>query len=174
VHRTYGLDILSNDVFQTSPALPDVATQTPDQPYIGVGINVDLEIEKLTQARFGEHQDSLEENHRPRFDEVSGGGSPVADEVIYGNLDRPARLEITQVMHQKIVVQSLWVIEVVMQQLRVRLPVDVSVIAILGQESDTLGPDGLQNSSRHRGLARPGAAGHTESYGGFGLAARHG
>src|SRR5680860_288633 len=64
MHRSNRLLILSKHRIQRSPTLDDVARETPYEPEIGVGIDVDPQIHQIAQRRFCKNQDSLDEDHR--------------------------------------------------------------------------------------------------------------
>lgn len=88
VHRLDRRHVLAQDVVDVPAALLHVAPDAADQAHVGVGVDVDLEVEELTDRRLGEEQDPFGQHHRARLDAAGLPLAPVVDEVV----DRRRRL----------------------------------------------------------------------------------
>jgi len=78
MHRAHRLEILAQHVLDGAAALGHVAAEPPDQPDVGVGVDVDLEVEQVAQRRLDEDQDPSSKDDGLRLDAAGALGAPVA------------------------------------------------------------------------------------------------
>src|SRR6202043_4040811 len=125
-----------------------------DEPQVGIGVDVDLEVEELPQAGLDEDQDAFQEDDRQRQDPAGAVRPAVAYEVVDRYLHRMAGLERREMSDEEVVVDRARMVEVVLQQVRLAAPVDVAVVAVLLDEGDAVLARGLENRTHDGGLAR--------------------
>ena len=66
VHGPDGRQVLVDDAGRRAAAIGDVALEAPDEADVGIGVDVDLEVEQLAQAGLEEHEDALDDDDRTR------------------------------------------------------------------------------------------------------------
>ena len=66
MHRLHRRGVLRDDRLHRAPALADVAQDTPRQPDVGVGVDVNLDVHQVAQLLVLEDQDAVDDDHLRR------------------------------------------------------------------------------------------------------------
>lgn len=102
MHRTHSVQILVDDRFHRAPSFGNVALQPADKTNIGVRVDVDFYIKKITQPGFHENENALNDDDRLRLDGNGFLCSGMGFEVVNGQRNRPVGFELSDVLDEEI------------------------------------------------------------------------
>lgn len=104
--------ILPDDRLGGPAALCKVALEPADKSQIGIGVDVDFDVEHLSERGFREYQDAFNQDDLAW---VHGEGvcrPPVSGEVVDRDLDRPAVAQRSDILDQQFCFEGVGMIEV--------------------------------------------------------------
>src|SRR5450756_1464846 len=78
VHRPDDIHVLRHHGLDRAAPLARVSQQSADEPDIGVCVDVELDVQQITQGRVLQHKDTLEDDDRLRLDVVGPGLTLIA------------------------------------------------------------------------------------------------
>ncbi len=109
---THDLQILGDHGLGGSSPLADITAESPDEPDVVGSIDVQLQIQQLTDPLVIQHHEPLDDNQRTRSDSDSLFLSPMMDEIVLRHVDASAILQHEQMLVQQIGVERIGMIEI--------------------------------------------------------------
>src|ERR1017187_2267245 len=158
VHGAHGGFVLCHDAFHGPAALGQVALQTPDEPDIGIRVDVDPHVEELSQLRLGVDEDAVHEDDLARLDAAGFRRATVDPEVVDRRLDDHPLLERLDMAHKKLALERVRMVEVLPVEDVLRQIDEIAVVRVVREDRDALLPHALGDRVRDRRLARARSA----------------
>src|SRR5450830_99401 len=90
MHRPDDVHVLRHHGLDRTAPLARVPQEAADEPDVGVRVDVELDVQQVTQGRILQYQDTLEDDDGLRFDVVSPRFALIAGVTIHGHIDRLA------------------------------------------------------------------------------------
>ena len=165
MHRADGAEVLVDHAVEIAAAFLDVAGKATQHADVGIRIDEHLHVEQSAHRLERQHQDALQEDHVARIHPLRLAGARVQRERVHRLLHRAAGLQLLQVLHQKVGVERVRVIEVEPAALLQRHVGEVAVVRVLVEQRDGMPGQALHEPPRHRRLAAGGPAGDADGQG---------
>lgn len=112
VHGLDGGEVLVDDALEASAALADVARDAAQDALVGVGFDVDLDVEEISEACVLENQDALDDDDAARPDGDGLFRARVLREVVGRAGDSPSGAQFLEVMDEEVCVERVRVVVV--------------------------------------------------------------
>lgn len=161
VHRLNGREILGDDRFERARPLFDVADDPPQNPHVGVGVDVNLQIEKFAQGAVFENQKPLEQNNGGRRDGARLGRAVVYGIVVDRTFDTLPALERGKMTYEQRSVEGVGVVVVQRGALFVGEVAVCLIIVVVAQYRDPIA-EAFGDVARQRTLSAAGPSGDSD------------
>src|SRR5664280_312245 len=146
--------VLRDDALHGPAALGDVALQPPDEPDVGIRVDVDLHVEEFPELRLGEDEDAVHEDDLSWLDAAGLGRAAVELEVVDRRLDDHSLLERLEMAHEQLALERVRMVEILPVEDVLRQIHEVPVVRVVGEDRDALFSHAFDDRIRDRRLAR--------------------
>ena len=157
VHRFDRVEVLLDDALEVATAFDDVPLNAPDDPDVGVGLDVEPQVQHLVYLLVGEREDPLEDDHVRGFDPDRLVGPVVDLEVVGRHLDGLALEQRRELPPEEVPLKRGGVVVVDVLALFERQVALIFVVVVDRNPRDGVA-DVLRDETRDRRLPRTGPA----------------
>ena len=162
MHRLHRRGVLRDDRLHRASALADVAQDTPRQPDVGVGVDVNLDVHQVAQLLVFEDQDAVDDDHLRRFHAHALRRAVVVDERVDRVFDGHVVLQRLDMLHEHLRVEGLRMVVVEFRTLLVGEFGMRLVVVVVAERHHVVADERFLQTLDERRFSRAGSPGDSD------------